>query len=91
MSKFAFKVEVHMTDRRIFEPWILEAIKEHNGKARVWEVAKHIWDNHESQIRARGNTLYTWQYDVRWAAEKMRKAGVLKEYEHKDRGYWLLP
>lgn len=67
-----------MITREDLKPFILDALRVHGGKARVVQVCKYIWDTYEMKIRQSGNLLYTWQYDVRWAAQKLRNAGVLK-------------
>lgn len=59
-------------------PWILEALRGLGGSARVTEVCKHIWTNHEADLRHSGDLFFTWQYDVRWAATKLRKARKLR-------------
>lgn len=55
------------------KPWILDALAALGGEARVVHVAKHIWDNHESELRAAGDLFYTWQYGMRWAAQELQK------------------
>ena len=42
------------------------------------EVGKYIWDHHESELRRSGDLFYKWQYDMRWAANHLRKTGVMK-------------
>lgn len=58
--------------------WIVAYLKSSGGKGWPKDVSKYIWDNYESELRASGSLLYTWQYDVRWAAQKLRNDGVLK-------------
>lgn len=67
-----------MITREDLKPWILDALKLHGGKARVVQVCKYIWDTHENKIKTSGDLLYTWQYDVRWAAQQLRDSGILK-------------
>jgi hypothetical protein len=54
-----------MFTRDDLKPLIIKALKSYGGKARVLDVCKYIWDNHESEIKASGDLLYRWQYDVR--------------------------
>ena len=75
-----------MTIRSELEPWIVEAITRHGGKASVVAIAKEIWTNHRREIEARGNALYTWQYDMRWAGQSLQKQGKLS----KSRSGWSL-
>ncbi len=57
---------------------VLEALTQLGGAGKVAEVAKWIWVNHEVELRASGDLFYTWQYDIRWAADQLRKRGLLK-------------
>ncbi len=68
---------------------VLEAIKANGGSARVVEVCKYIWENYESVLRNSGDLFYTWQYDVRWAAQRLRDSGKLKP-AHNSRAPWTL-
>jgi hypothetical protein len=54
--------------------WVEEALLE-LGEATVVEVAKHIWENHEQDLRSSGDLFYTWQYAMRWAAQELRDQG----------------
>src|SRR5690625_3724952 len=58
--------------------WVVEALEQLGGTAGVLEVSKQVWQNHEDQLRASGDLFYTWQYDLRWAATNLRKAGRLE-------------
>lgn len=75
-----------MSIRGDLEPWVVDALKHHAGKANVTAIAKHVWDKHEGDIRAKGNALYTWQYDMRWAGQTLKQRGVLV----KHRSHWEL-
>ena len=79
-----------MITRDDMKPWIIAALKAHGSKARVVQVCKYIWDHYENEIRAAGDLLYTWQYDVRWAAQNLRDEGILKSMEGNKRGPWEL-
>jgi len=67
-----------MKKREILENWIVEALKAHSGRAKVIDVCKHVWGNHEAEIKQSEELLYTWQYDVRWAAQQLRDSGAMK-------------
>jgi len=67
-----------MATREDMKDWVLRAVAALGGKAWPAAVAKHIWDNYESELRLSGSLLYTWQYDVRWAAQSLRDSGKLK-------------
>jgi hypothetical protein len=55
--------------------WVFNAVKAKGGKATIVDVAEHIWANHESDLRKSGSLFYTWQYDMRWAAQDLRRVG----------------
>jgi hypothetical protein len=56
------------------------------GKAPLAKVAQHIWENHETELRDSGELFYTWQYDMRWAAQKLRDAHKL-QYSRDDESH----
>ena len=58
--------------------WVLDALK-HLGPATVPQIAKHIWDNHERDLRQSGDLFYTWQYAMRWAGQKLQMDGKLRK------------
>lgn len=47
-------------------------------------MSKYIWDKYEQELKASGSMLYTWQYDLRWAAQRLRNEKKLKPV-HKRR------
>ena len=59
---------------------VVEALKSKklSGKGTPKDVAKYVWDNYESELKKSGDLLYTWQYDIRWAANTLRQKGILK-------------
>ena len=57
-----------MATKHDLQDWVRDALHDNGGRARLVEVAKFIWANHETQLKASGDLLYTWQYDMRWAA-----------------------
>lgn len=58
--------------------WVLEALQQLGGSAEVIDVSKRVWRNHEADLVASGDLFYTWQYDLRWAAQRLRDSGRLK-------------
>lgn len=58
--------------------WIIAYLKQRGGSGWPREVSKYVWNNHESELKASGDLLYTWQYDIRWAAQQLRNEGVQK-------------
>jgi hypothetical protein len=70
--------------------WVHSALVERGGQATIVQIAKHIWENHEAELRGAGNLFYTWQYDMRWAATELRKRGKIVPYQSSNRGIWQL-
>jgi hypothetical protein len=68
-------------------PMIIEALRANGGSAKIYEVCKHVWDKNNSKISAGGKMLYTWQYDIRWAANQLRRQNKI---ESLPRGFWSL-
>jgi hypothetical protein len=57
--------------------WVIEALNSRGGRARIVEISKYIWQHYESELRRSGDLFFTWQYDVRWAGQKLRNDGTL--------------
>lgn len=79
-----------MARRVDLERWIKEALQARGGKASIVEVCRHIWDEHETGLRESGDLFLTWQYDVRWAANRLRRKGAMKAAEVSPAGIWEL-
>lgn len=79
-----------MATRIVLERWTEEALKAYRGKASIVDVCRHIWGKHESTLRESGALFFTWQYDVRWAANRLRRKGVMKAAEASPVGMWEL-
>ena len=58
--------------RQDFKPWILEALDAHDGRAEIFQVSRFIWDNYHHKISKDKKMLYTWQYEIRWAALSLK-------------------
>lgn len=41
------------------------------GKGSIVDICRHIWENHEAELKASGDLFYTWQYDMRWAGQRL--------------------
>ena len=70
--------------------WVTEALRALGGSGSVVAVCREIWQRHEQELRQSGDLFYTWQYDVRWAAQKLRDSGVLKPVRGDRRANWTL-
>ena len=79
-----------MASRAELQDWVIAALKSKGGAANIAEVARHIWANHESELRVSGDLFYTWQYDMRWACTKLRERKVVQAAETSARGEWRL-
>ncbi len=66
-----------MATRHDLEDWVYRAVESLGGEAKLIEVAKKLWADHESELKASGDLFYTWQYDMRWAADRLRKQGKM--------------
>jgi hypothetical protein len=65
-------------DRDQLRVAVENAIDASGGEATIVEVAKHIWANHEADLKASGDLFFTWQYEMRWAAQKLRDDSKLE-------------
>ncbi len=54
------------------------------------DVAKEIWREHETDLRSSGDLFYTWQYETRWAAQKLRDEGKLTYIRKDKKPVWQL-
>jgi hypothetical protein len=79
-----------MASKHDLEAWIVDALNAQGGRASLIAVSRHIWKSHEEALRKSGDLFYTWQYDLRWAANRLRSNGVMKGIEKSPRGTWEL-
>ncbi len=79
-----------MTTRDDLQEWVVEALQALGDEGRIVEICKYIWDHHESDLRASGDLLYTWQYDVRWAGQVLRNRKVLRAVDGNRSKPWKL-
>lgn len=71
-------------------PWIVEALTALGGSGSVIDVSRIVWERHEEDLRASGDLFYSWQYDIRWAAQKLRDSGTLKKMDGSRARAWSL-
>jgi hypothetical protein len=69
---------------------ILEALNASGGQATLIQIARHIWQHHEADLRDSGDLFFRWQYDMRWAANELRHDGKLAAADVTERGVWAL-
>jgi hypothetical protein len=79
-----------MTDRSILRGFLTEALDALGGSGTPLEVCKQVWIDHEGELRDSGNLFYTWQYDIRWAAQQLRIDGTLEPVGNGRRAPWRL-
>jgi hypothetical protein len=79
-----------MINRNDLKQWVIDALRENGGKARIIDIAKYIWNNHKTDLERSGDLFFRWQYDMRWAALVLRQQGKLKPVDDKKRGLWEL-
>jgi len=79
-----------MATKADLKDWIVDALKASGGRAPHIDVAKYIWANHRDDLEAAGNLFYTWQYDMRWAADRLRRESKLMPKPKGDQGPWQL-
>jgi hypothetical protein len=70
--------------------WVVDALDELGGQGSVVDVCEVVWRRHEPDLRRSGDLFYTWQYDIRWAAQNLRDAGLLASMKDSRRGPWRL-
>lgn len=76
--------------RADLEEAVVEALKTLGGSAKIPQVAEQIWIVHESDLKASGELFYTWQYDIRWAAQRLQDAGTLEKRKVSGKSIWEL-
>ena len=79
-----------MKGKELLADWLVDALQANGGRATIVQVCEHVWENHEDELRASGSLFYTWQYDIRWAATKLRKNRVMKPAGSSSRSIWEL-
>ncbi|NRF28101.1 hypothetical protein HRJ45_24250 [Vibrio coralliilyticus] len=78
-----------IVSKSTLESWILECLERQGGSGGPESVGKYIWENYEAELR-KSDIFYTWQYDLRWAAQKLRDSGVLKKVNNRKTLPWEL-
>ena len=79
-----------MATKHDLEDWVCESLRNLGDSGRLIDVAKQIWGNHQSDLISSGDLFYTWQYDMRWAANRLRRSGKMKAVETSPSGVWEL-
>ncbi|MFC7788107.1 hypothetical protein ACU045_03905 [Microbacterium sp. MAHUQ-60] len=77
-------------DRHSLKGWVIEALRQLGGSGSIVQVCQRVWQMHEADLRGSGELFYTWQYDIRWAAQYLRNTGRLKAVHGDRRSAWEL-
>jgi hypothetical protein len=77
-------------NREALVEWVREALLAYPNGATIVQVAKHIWEHHKEELANSGDLFFTWQYDMRWAATKLRRAKKVRQVGDSQRGIWEL-
>jgi hypothetical protein len=79
-----------MATKYDLEEWILEALRALGGEGAIPRICDEVWRRHEDELRRSGDLFFTWQYDIRWAAQRLRDQRVLVPNAQTPRGIWRL-
>ena len=79
-----------MADRSSLKGWVLYALRELGGTGTIVQVCKIVWRDHRGELEASGDLFFTWQYDIRWAAQYLRDNGYLVPAARQRNAPWIL-
>src|SRR5262245_49447036 len=64
------------------------------SRCRSWpgsdDVAKYVWVNYQDELQGAGQLFYTWQHEVLWALDDLRREGRLLPKPKGHKGPWRL-
>lgn len=69
---------------------VFQAVVSLGGKAKLIEIAKQVWADHEIDLRDSGDRFYKWQYEMRWAAKTLRDEGRFAPADGSPKGIWVV-
>lgn len=77
--------------KQVLMSWLLEALEASPGQSgTIANVAREIYRRHEADLREMGDLFFTWQYDLRWAAHRLRARGLIEDKKQNGRAIWAL-
>ncbi|MDB5680647.1 MAG: uncharacterized protein JWO16_452 [Sphingomonas bacterium] len=79
-----------MGNREKLKLWVREALGQLGSEGLILDVMKQVWAVHQTDITQSGDGFYTWQYDIRWAADELRKEGALGLRKAGAKSIWIL-
>jgi hypothetical protein len=81
---------MHLATKNDLVDWVVEALTELGGTGSILQVSRAVWRRHEDDLRDSGDLFYTWQYDLRWAGQKLRDSGRLLSVDGNRKLPWTL-
>ena len=66
---------------------LYDIIQQMGGRAKIIDIFKKFWQDYYDELSKSGDLVYTWNYDIRWAATKLRKAGRMKQAKEQENTY----
>lgn len=79
-----------MTNNESLQDWINDALSSLGGEGTIIDIAKYIWTHHERDLREKDDLFFTWQYQMRWAAQHMQKDKKLLKTKSGNKAIWKL-
>ena len=79
-----------LISRTVMKAWVVEALNELGGEGSILEICKIVWERHGKEIQESGDSFYTWQYEIRWAGDILRKESTLLPSGKTKRKKWIL-
>jgi len=79
-----------MATKDDLKTWLVEALESLGGRGTIVTICKAVWEKHGGELQESGNLFFTWQYDIRWAANRLRRENVMKSAEISPEGLWEL-
>lgn len=74
-------------ERKDMPDILYDIIKQMGGKAKMMDIFKIFWQEYEDELKKSGDLFYTWNYDIRWAATKLRKENRMKQAKEQENTY----
>ena len=79
-----------MATRSDLVDWLEQALQESGGRGTIVDLCRQVWERHEQDLRNSGDLFFTWQYEIRWAAHKLRESGTMLPAPRSPKGLWIL-
>jgi len=79
-----------MANKYDLETWLVDTLRMLGGEAPIARICEQVWRAHEPELRTSGDLFFTWQYDIRWAAQRLRDQRILVPNGQAPRGSWRL-